>query len=57
MNPYYQKFIDYIKNTGGSPLIEWFDNDWEPIGPRVRKDLVKMDIIYEQEGKIFLKKN
>jgi hypothetical protein len=31
MNEYYQKFLDYIKNTGGSPLIEWFDYDWEEI--------------------------
>lgn len=39
MNDYYQKFIEYIRNTGGKPTIEMFDEDWEPIGQQVRNDM------------------
>ena len=52
---YLQQFIDYIKNTGGSPLIVWFDEDWEPIGPTVRKVLEREGIISYLNGKILLK--
>ncbi len=53
-NSYYKQYLDYIKNTGGSPLIEHFDYDWEPIGPLVRRDLKQDILIYERDGKIFL---
>ncbi len=46
------KYIDYIKNTGGNPKIEWFDEDWEPRGPTVRKDLIAAGLIIELDGKI-----
>ena len=51
----YDKYIEYIKNTGGSPKIEWFDDDWSPIGWRVRNDMKFDNIITEYNGKIFLK--
>ena len=54
MKKYYKKFIDYIINVGGNPKIDWFDNDWKPIGPSMRKDLREDGIIYEENGKIFL---
>jgi hypothetical protein len=48
----FQKYLEYIKNTGGNPSIEWFDTDWEPIGPKVRKDMVKAGLIKEVNGKL-----
>jgi len=49
-----EKYVEYIKNTGGNPKIEWFDEDWEPIGSEIRKRLKRQNIIDEQEGKIIL---
>ena len=53
----YQRYIDYIKNTGGSPKVEWFDDAWAPIGLMVRRDMHQARLIYEKDGKIFLWKN
>jgi len=39
-NSRFDKYLEYIDNTGGSPTIEQFDEDWEPIGPLVRSDMV-----------------
>ena len=51
---YFKIYIEYIKNTGGSPLITWFDEDWEPIGPMVRKKLEEVNAIQYKDGKIIL---
>lgn len=40
----YQKYLDYIRNTGGVSTDQ-FDEDWEPIGPMVRRDLVNAGLI------------
>ncbi len=41
-----QKYVDYIKNTGQVPLkVAHFDDDWEPIGPTVRRDLLGANLI------------
>ena len=48
------KYYKYIKNTGGSPLIECFDEDWEPIGPMVRSDMIEAGLVYEKDGRIFI---
>lgn len=50
----FQKYIEYIKNTGGSSRVELFDDDWKPIGPMVRRDMHQARIIYEKDGKLFL---
>jgi hypothetical protein len=42
-----QKYVDYINNAGQTPLSEAaFDDDWEPIGPKVRSDLRLGGFIY-----------
>lgn len=50
---YFKKFYDYIANTGGSPTIEEFDDDWEPIGPKLRADMKEAGYIYERDGKVY----
>ena len=50
----FKKYLDYIVKTGGSPLIGWFDEDWEPIGPQVRMDMKAAGLIYEADGKVFI---
>ncbi len=46
----FEQFLQYIQNTGGSPKVEQFDEDWEPIGLRVRKDMAKAGLVFEQNG-------
>ncbi len=50
----WDRYIQYIKNTGGSPKIEEFDDDWDPIGPMLRQDMLAVLLIEERDGKIFL---
>ena len=51
---YFVKFLEYIKNAGGAPRITWFDEDWVPVGPLVRKALVWRGEVYELDGCIML---
>ena len=53
MNVKYQKYLEYIRNSGGSPSIEWFDEDWEPIGLLVREQMKVAGLIREQNNQIF----
>lgn len=52
----FQKFIDYINNTGQVPLsVAAFDDDWEPIGPMIRRDMVAADLIQIRDDVIYLR--
>jgi hypothetical protein len=45
------KYVRYIRNTSLVPLpVEVFDEDWEPIGPHVRADLVRAGLVTEVAG-------
>ncbi len=48
----YQKYLEYIKNTGGNPKVSEFDEDWEPIGPRVREDMKRIGLVVEVDGRL-----
>lgn len=37
--------LAYISNAGGSPEVDWFDDDHEPIGEQLRDDLVKAGMV------------
>ena len=56
MNPY-QNYVAYIRNVGSgdSVAVYCFDEDWEPIGPKLRHDMTKAGLIVEDKGFIFLK--
>lgn len=50
-----KKYVQYIKNTGRVPLaVAMFDEDWEPIGPMVRRDMVEEGLIIIEDGGIKL---
>ncbi|MBF0102058.1 MAG: hypothetical protein HQK77_14240 [Desulfobacterales bacterium] len=55
MKEYFKKYIDYITNTGGSPTIQQFDEDWEPIGEMVRRDMEFDGLTECKDDKIYLK--
>jgi len=52
---YYQRYLDYIRLSGGKPSITWFDEDWEPIGPIVREEMVAQGLISEVDGHLQIK--
>ena len=51
---YLDQYVEYINNTGGSPTVEQFDEDWEPIGPMLRRDMLVAGLITEDNGVIRL---
>ena len=50
----YAMYIQYISNVGGRISTDRFDDDREPIGPRVRADMVKDGFAKEEDGHISL---
>lgn len=55
MPSHLDKYVQYIRNTGRIGLrVSMFDDDWEPIGPQVRRDLVEAKMITQSGGKIYL---
>lgn len=50
----YIKYIEYIKNINGALIVEWFDEDWEPIGPDIRNEMQLCGIIKIEDGIITL---
>lgn len=56
MSDHLQKYVDYLQNTGqGVLLIADFDDDWEPIGPMLRKQLLDAGLTEEWGGGMALK--
>lgn len=51
-NAVYQKALDYIAHTGAYPTVEKFDEDHAPIGPRLRKEMVAVGLLFEQHGRL-----
>jgi hypothetical protein len=49
-----RQYCEYISNAGGSVLISYFDEDFEPIGPKVRTDLVRAGLASQPADKIYL---
>lgn len=45
MSGRFDKYIQYIKNTGEKCMVDWFDEDWEPIGPRIRYNMKEDGLI------------
>lgn len=49
-----RKYVQYLKNTGRKSLsVAQFDDDWEPIGSNVRRDLVAAGIVTEKAGALY----
>ena len=43
----------YCRNTSTPPTIEQFDEDHEPIGPRLRSHLGEMGVLLEGKGRVY----
>jgi len=53
MEEYLKQYTEYITNAG-NPTVEQFDDDWSPIGERVRLELYKARAIYTRSGRLWL---
>lgn len=49
-----KKYLEYVRNTNGHATVANFDEDWEPIGPMLRRDLMPRYFIEDADGKIRL---
>ncbi len=47
-------YLDYVVNTGGNGTIETFDDDYAPIGPSVRDELMPKYIDVNAHGRLIL---
>jgi len=45
-----RRALEYIRNAGGAPEINWFDDDHDPIGPQLREQLGKKGMVQENEA-------
>ena len=50
---YYDRYIKYIKGCGYCKIQD-FDEDWDPVGPQIRSELVNMGRAIEKHGTITL---
>ena len=50
IKPHLIQYLQYIHNTGGVTAAQ-FDDDWEPIGPAVREQLVPTYVVEDATDK------
>lgn len=48
MHDLQRRALEYVRNAGGSPEVEWFDEDHAPIGHNLRSDLRRMGMVVER---------
>jgi len=54
LRPHLKKYLQYVVNTDGNASIDDFDDDWEPIGPLLRSELVPVYMVAGENGKLKL---
>ena len=52
-----QMATNYILKAGGggSMSIEHFDDDWDPVGPALRAELLREGVTLEEDGQILVR--
>ena len=53
MKEHLKKYLDYIR-LAENPTVEQFDEDWEPVGPRVRENLRVQELAGIRDGRMFV---
>lgn len=54
IKPHLVKYLEYVQNTGGNATVADFDEDWEPIGPTLRGELMPQFMFVGSGGKLAL---
>ncbi len=50
----HRKYLQYVQNTGGNATVAQFDDDWDPIGPMVRRDIMPDLVTTDDAGFLVL---
>lgn len=50
----YRQFLEYVRNTAGNATVAHFDEDWEPVGPFVRREIMPDLVITDDAGFLLL---
>lgn len=50
----FKQYLQYIVNTGGNATIASLDDDFEPIGPMIRRDAMPRYFVEREDGKLAL---
>lgn len=51
---YYKQHLQYIRNIGGCVSVAIFDEDWDPVGPKLRASLSAEGLINVRGSSITL---
>jgi hypothetical protein len=54
MTPILKRVAQYIRNTVGNATLEHFNDDHEPIGPRLWADMEREEFAHVVDGKVTL---
>lgn len=54
MRPDLKRALEYVRNTGGNATVAHFDDDHEPIGPLLRKEIMPAFVMVDGNGKLML---
>lgn len=49
-----KQYLQYVINTGGNATVATLDDDFDPIGPMIRRDLMPTYIVEQDDGKLAL---
>lgn len=49
-----RRALEYVRNTDGNVTIAGFDDDHEPIGPRLRARIMPEYVVAGAHGKLFV---
>ena len=51
----FQKYIDYIKNVKQPCKVDWFNDDWLPVGSLILTEMEMAGLVIISDGVIHLK--
>lgn len=49
-----KQYLQYVVNAGGNATVATLDDDFEPIGPMIRRDLMPTFMVEQDDGKLAL---
>lgn len=50
---HYKKYLDYIENVGQPCKVDWFNDDWSPIGQIILGEMIKLKLVIISNNTIY----
>lgn len=54
IKPHLVQYLQYVANTGGNATVATLDDDFDPIGPMIRRDIMPTFVVETPDGKLAL---